>query len=102
MRLLDAVEAVLTQVGTSLHYREISQRMLDGGFWQTTGCTPHQTVNGRLAVDILEKGQIVIADWQKCGAYGNLCGSDCGFNDTSCPLPCPIGSGFWQACCCQG
>lgn len=38
-------------------------------------------------------------EWQKCGAYGYLCGSDCGTGDDySCPGGCLPGS-FWHACC---
>ncbi len=35
---------------------------------------------------------------EKCGAYGNLCGSDCRLNDFTCPSNCKQG-GFWRACC---
>ncbi len=37
--------------------------------------------------------------WMKCGAYGNLCGTNCGTgNDFTCPVNCPTG-GYWRACC---
>jgi restriction system protein len=54
--ILEAVEAVLTQAGVPLYYREITKRSLDQNLWQTTGRTPWETVNARLAVDIKDLG----------------------------------------------
>jgi len=52
MNLLDAVEQVLRSLGQPLHYKEITQRILNQSLWQTQGQTPQATVNARLAVDI--------------------------------------------------
>jgi HB1, ASXL, restriction endonuclease HTH domain len=47
--VLDAVENVLASAGTPLSYREIADRMLKTGLRQTTGKTPHATVNAAAA-----------------------------------------------------
>ena len=56
MSVLDDARAVLEAAGQPLHYREITQRMLAGG-WETRGRTPWETVNARLAVDIKQRRQ---------------------------------------------
>jgi len=52
MSALSAVETLLTEVGTPLHYREITRLVLERGLWKTEGKTPEATVNALLAVDI--------------------------------------------------
>ena len=52
MNSLDAAAVVLGEADGPLHYREISERILERGLWQTSGKTPWDTVNARLAVDI--------------------------------------------------
>src|SRR5690349_5735077 len=56
MTALEAVEAVLIQAGSPLHYREITKRALEQGLWHTEGRTPWETVNARLAVQIVTEG----------------------------------------------
>ena len=40
----DRVEEVLRDAGKSLHYKEITEQMVERG-WQTKGLTPWRTVN---------------------------------------------------------
>lgn len=57
MRVLEAVRRVLEEEGGPLHYKEITQRILDQGLWRTKGLTPWDTVNARIAVDIKRNGE---------------------------------------------
>ncbi len=52
MNVLDAAYEVLRAAGEPLHYREITQRMLDRGLWSSAGLTPWDSVNAGIAVDI--------------------------------------------------
>ncbi len=52
MNGLQAAEVALQEVGKPLHYKEITQLMLDRGLWQTDGKTPDATINAAIAVDI--------------------------------------------------
>ena len=56
MNAKDAAAEVLRQAGRPLHYREITERILEQGLWATTGKTPAATVNAQLAVDIKTLG----------------------------------------------
>jgi restriction system protein len=56
MNVLQAAEIVLKEAGTPLHYKEITQRMIENGLWQTEGLTPDATVNAYIAVDIKRNG----------------------------------------------
>ena len=56
MSALSAVETLLTETGTPLHYREITSLILERGLWTTEGKTPEATVNALLAVDIKKRG----------------------------------------------
>jgi restriction system protein len=56
MSALSAVVALLTEVGTPLHYREITSCILERGLWKTEGKTPEATVNALLSVDIKKRG----------------------------------------------
>ena len=47
---------ILEQAAEPLHYGEITKRILSQGLWHTSGKTPEETVNARLAVDIKSKG----------------------------------------------
>jgi len=49
MTALDAALRVLQEAGGSLHYREITKRVLDAGLWSTEGKTPEATINAQLA-----------------------------------------------------
>ncbi len=57
MSVLTAVETILTEVGKPLHYREITERILQSNLWISEGDTPDATVNARLSVDIKKHGQ---------------------------------------------
>ncbi len=69
MEMLAAVETLLQAHGEPLHYREITQRLLDQGLWQTRGKTPAATVNSRLAVDIKDNGSDSRFQRTKPGVY---------------------------------
>jgi len=53
---LNAARIILEQAAEPLHYGEIAKRILAQGLWHTTGKTPDETVNARLAVDIKRNG----------------------------------------------
>ena len=52
MIVLDAVETVLKEASTPLHYEAITKQILEKGLWTAQGKTPEATVNAALAVDI--------------------------------------------------
>jgi restriction system protein len=54
--VLDAAETVLRDADGPLNARQITERALDRGLWQTFGRTPEQTMASRLAVDIRDHG----------------------------------------------
>ncbi len=56
MNVLQATQSVLQEAGTPLHYREITQRMIDRGLWQTDGKTPDATVSSAITGDIKKNG----------------------------------------------
>ncbi len=70
MRVLDAVRRVLEEEGGPLHYKEITERILDQGLWRTEGLTPWNTVNAQLAVDIKERGEQSLFYRAAPGVYG--------------------------------
>jgi restriction system protein len=57
MSVLTAVGMVLAEAKQPLHYREITERLLQRGLWTSTGQTPDATVNAQLAVDIKRRGE---------------------------------------------
>lgn len=57
MSALDAAYQVIFAAGEPLHYREITQRMLDRGLWTTKGLTPWETVKAGIAVDIKQNSE---------------------------------------------
>jgi hypothetical protein len=74
MNVLRAAEIALKDANAPLHYKEITQRMIDRGLWQNDGKTPDATVNAAIAVDIkyngthslfqrADKGVYVLRDW---------------------------------------
>ena len=74
MNVLKAAENVLKETRTPLHFKEITQRMIDRGLWQTYGKTPDATINAKIAVDIkyngthslfqrTDKGVYALRDW---------------------------------------
>jgi restriction system protein len=56
MDSLDAAEEVLRVEGQPLRAKELTMLMLERGLWKTSGRTPEQTVNARIAVDIMKRG----------------------------------------------
>lgn len=52
VRLMEKIALVLRHAGEPLHYREITERLLRSGTWETSGRTPEATVNSRIVVDI--------------------------------------------------
>jgi restriction system protein len=56
MTALEAALKVLQEVGTPLHYREITRRILKTGLWHTEGKTPEATISAHLGVDVKKKG----------------------------------------------
>jgi restriction system protein len=52
MNVLQAVEQVLAEAEEPLHYREITERILQRQWWTTHGKTPEQTVSARITTDI--------------------------------------------------
>jgi restriction system protein len=53
---LDAAEAVLRDADEPLNVKQITERALQRGLWQSTAQAPHQTMASRLAVNILDEG----------------------------------------------
>ena len=53
---VDAVYAVLLEARGEMHYRDITNRMLEAGIWETEGGTPERTVNSLLVTDLKENG----------------------------------------------
>ncbi len=56
MDILDAAATVLRDAGEPLHYRELSDRMLERRLWTTEGMTPWNTVTARIGQDIKRRG----------------------------------------------
>ncbi len=56
MNALDAAAEVLKEAEGSLHYREITRRIIDQGLWVTSGQTPWNTVIARLGTDVRDHG----------------------------------------------
>lgn len=53
---VEAIRIVLADADKELHYKEITQRILEQGLWKTTGATPDATIGAALAVNIKTKG----------------------------------------------
>ena len=51
----DAAQVLLAETGP-LHYRELSDQLLERGLWETPGTTPWATVNSRISQDIKKRG----------------------------------------------
>ena len=57
MTALDAAAEVLRRAGTPLRIKEITDRMLESGLWQSKAKTPRNTVNTQISDDISSKGE---------------------------------------------
>ena len=55
MYCLQAVEQVLRDSGQPLHSRDITEKILNSGLWESKGETPERTVYGGLLKDIQKK-----------------------------------------------
>jgi len=53
---VDAIRRVLAEDNGPLHYREITRRILNQGYWQTDGKTPEATISAQLTVSINRYG----------------------------------------------
>lgn len=82
MNVLQAAEIALKEAGTPLHYKEITQRMIDRGLWQTDGKTPDATVNATIAVDIKQNGTHSLFQRTDKGVYTLR---DCGLPEFHAP-----------------
>ena len=69
MNLVDAIIQVLTEADGPLHLREITERILGQGLWQTRGKTPDATVGARLYTDIKEKGEASLFEQTGIGIF---------------------------------
>ena len=56
MDVKTAAMQVLQQVGTALHAKEITERIMAAGLWHSEGKTPEATVSARLYSDIKNNG----------------------------------------------
>ena len=56
MNARDAAEQALAQAGEPLGYRDLTERILAAGQWETNGATPEATINAQLSMDILTHG----------------------------------------------
>lgn len=57
MSARDAAVEVLSAADEPLHYREITERILERDLWATSGKTPEATVNAQIVTEINSKGQ---------------------------------------------
>ena len=57
MTYLEAAEAVLRQAGTPVRVEEIARRAIAEGWLETSGKTPHATMNACLAVAVKKRGE---------------------------------------------
>lgn len=56
MKASDAAYEVLKSAGEPLHKDEPTERMIEGGLWQSEGRTPSATVTSILGTEIAELG----------------------------------------------
>jgi restriction system protein len=69
MNVLQAAEVTLKEAGTPLHYKEITQRMIDRGLWQPDGKTPHATVSATITGEIKQNGAHALFQRTDKGVY---------------------------------
>ena len=53
----EAIKKVLDEAKAPLHYKEISDKILSSGYYETDGATPAATVNAQLATSIKHDGE---------------------------------------------
>ena len=57
MDLLKAVEEILKSAGEPLHVAVITEKVISGGLWKSSGKTPEASFSARLYSDIKKKGE---------------------------------------------
>ena len=57
MSVLNAITAILEEAGQPLHVREITNRLLAGNLWRTSGKTPAETIAAKLYMHIKKYGE---------------------------------------------
>ena len=53
----EAIKRVLKESTGPLHYKEISERILSQGYYETDGATPTDTVNAQITSSIKHEGE---------------------------------------------
>ena len=66
---LRAVERLLKEEQRAMHYQEITDKIIERGYWHTSGRTPKATVNAQLSVHIKENGDDAIFVRPRPGCY---------------------------------
>lgn len=64
-----AARQVLTEVGSPLHYTDITELALKDGYLQSSGRTPQNTMRARLSVDVRDNPESAF-DLTAPGVYG--------------------------------
>lgn len=57
MKLIDAIIKILEEAHAPLHLREITERLINDGLWQTSGKTPADTVGAKIYTHIKKNGE---------------------------------------------
>lgn len=65
----DAARKVLEDSGTSLHYVDIADRILDQGLKKKFGATPHRTLNSVISTAIQAEGAACLFERTDTGVY---------------------------------
>ena len=65
----DAAKKVLEDSGTSLHYVDIADRILDQGLKKKFGATPHRTLNSVISTAIQAEGAACLFERTDTGVY---------------------------------
>jgi restriction system protein len=69
MKTLEAAAKILSEAGEPLHYRKITELVLQQELWQTEGKTPWETVNAQMALNILKHEQDSLFQRTKPGIF---------------------------------
>ena len=70
MKLLDAIEKLLSRENESIHYATLSQRLMSLGVWRPAGSRPAREVHEALFSDIARRGQTSRFLHHGSGVYG--------------------------------
>ncbi len=66
----DAAEGVLSEAGTPLHIKDLTDRMRESGLWQSQAKVPRHSVSGCISEDIATKGELSRFRRIRPGVYG--------------------------------